>query len=109
MKNVLEETKKFLLQYLDEAEIYIVGDNRFVNGQISPGENLDINFSYNDMIHEAIIRATYTTEKIELDMFICNRPNVTDYSIFLDILVGVITDYNNYKEKDFCIKLLLGL
>ena len=109
MKNTLEETKKILLQHVDETEIYIVGDNRLINGQISPGENLDINFSYNDMVHEAIIRATYNTEKIELDAIVCNRPNVTEFPIFINMLIGIITDYNNYKGKEFCMKLLLDL
>lgn len=109
MINVKTETKKLLLQYLDETEIYLVGDDRFINGQISPGENLDINFSYNNMIHEAIIRATYNTRKIELDVIVCNRPNIIEFPVFINMIIGIITDYNNYKGKEFCMKLLLDL
>lgn len=109
MKNTLEETKKILLQHVDETELYIAGDNRLIHGQIDSGEDLYINFSYNDMIYEAIINVIYATAKIELSVLVCNRPNVTDFPTFIDMLIGIMSDYNNYKGKEFCMKLLLDL
>ena len=109
--NVLEETKKLLLEYVDETEIFIQGDDRFTKGQIALNNgSLDINFSYNDVImHEASIRIVYNTANFDFDAWIWDTTNFADYSVFCDRLIGVIADYNNYDEKSFIIKILLDL
>ena len=109
--NVLEETKKLLLEYVDETEIFIQGDDRFTKGQIALNNgSLDINFSYNDVImHEASIRIVYNTANFDFDAWIWDTTSFTDYSVFCDGLIGVIVDYNNYDEKSFIIKILLDL
>lgn len=108
--NVLEETKKLLLEYIDETEIFIQGNDRFTKGQVTLNNgSLDINFSYNDVMHEANIRIVYDTSKFNFDAWVWNKPNFTDYSVFCDVLIEVIADYNNYNEKSFVIKMLLDL
>lgn len=108
--NVLEETKKLLLEYVDETEIFIQGDDRFTKGQITLNNgSLDINFSYNDVMHEASIRIVYNTAIFDFDAWIWDTTNFTDYSVFCDGLIGVIVDYNNYDGKNFIIKILMDL
>ena len=108
--NVLEETKKLLLKYVDETEIFIQGDDRFAKGQITLNNgSLDINFSYNDVMHNASIRIVYNTASFDFDAWIWDTTSFTDYSVFCDGLIGVIADYNNYDEKGFIIKILLDL
>lgn len=70
-KNILEETKKLLLEYVDETEVFIQGNDRFAKGQITLNNgSLDINFSYNDMMHEASIRIVYNTANFDFDAWI---------------------------------------
>ena len=108
--NVLEEIKKLLLEYVDETEIFIQGDDRFTKGQITLNNgSLDINFSYNDATHKASIRIIYNTTNFDFDAWIWDTTSFIDYSVFCDGLIGVIADYNNYDEKSFIIKTLLDL
>ena len=108
--NVLEKTKELLLEYVDETEIFIQGDDRFVKGQITLNNgSLDINFSYNDVMHKASIRIVYNTANFDFDAWIWDTTSFTDYYVFLEGLIGVIADYNNYNEKGFIIKILLDL
>lgn len=109
-KNILEETKKLLLEHVDETEVFIQGDDRFAKGQITLNNgSLDINFNYNDMMHEASIRIVYNTANFVFDAWIWDTTSFTDYSVFCDGLIGVIADYNSYDEKSFVIKMLLDL
>lgn len=108
--NVLEKTKKLLLECVDETEIFIQGDDRFAKGQITLNNgSLDINFSYNDVMHEASIRIVYNTANFDFDAWIRDTTSFTDYSTFCYGLIGVLADYNNYNEKGFIIKILLDL
>lgn len=108
--NVLEKTKELLLECVDETEIFIQGNDRFVKGQITLNNgSLDINFSYNDVMHKASIRIVYNTANFDFDAWIWDTTSFTDYYLFLDGLIGVIADYNNYNEKGFIIKILLDL
>ena len=108
--NVLEETKKLLLDYVDETELFIQGDDRFAKGQITLNNgSLNINFGYNDVIHNASIRIVYHTVSFDFDAWIWDTISFTDYSVFCDVRSGVIEDYNNYDEKGFIIKILLDL
>ena len=108
--NVLEETKKLLLECVDETEIFIQGDDSFTKGQITLNNgSLDINFSYNDATHKASIRIVYNTTNFDFDAWIWDTTSFTDYSAFCYGLIGVLADYNNYNEKGFIIKILLDL
>ena len=108
--NVLEKTKELLLECVDETEIFIQGDDSFVKGQITLNNgSLDINFSYNDVMHKASIRIIYNTANFDFDAWIWDTTSFTDYYAFLDGLIGVLADYNNYNEKGFIIKILLDL
>ena len=108
--NVLEKTKELLLECVDETEIFIQGDDRFVKGQITLNNgSLDINFSYNDVMHKASIRIVYNTTNFDFDAWIWDTTSFTDYSTFCYGLIGVLADYNNYNEKGFIIKILLDL
>ena len=108
--NVLEKTKELLLECVDETEIFIQGDDRFIKGQITLNNgSLDINFSYNDVTHKASIRIVYNTVNFDFDAWIWDTTSFTDYSVFCDRLIGVLADYNNYNEKGFIIKILLDL
>lgn len=108
--NVLEKTKELLLEYVDETEIFIQGNDRFVKGQITLNNgSLDINFSYNDVTHKASIRIVYNTTNFDFDACIWDTTSFTDYPVFCVGLIGVIVDYNNYDKKSFIIKILLDL
>lgn len=108
--NVLEKTKELLLECVDETEIFIQGDDRFVKGQITLNNgSLDINFSYNDVMHKASIRIVYNTASFDFDAWIWDTTSFIDYYTFLEGLIGVLADYNNYNEKGFIIKILLDL
>lgn len=108
--NVLEKTKELLLEYVDETEIFIQGDERFAKGQITLNNgSLDINFSYNDVTHKASIRIVYNTTNLNFDARIWDTTSFTDYPLFCVGLIGVIADYNNYDKKSFIIKILLDL
>ena len=106
-KNVVTETKKLLLKYVPESQIYITGyDYLVVAGQVTLDNNLDINFKYEELTHTANIRIAYTAIRYDIDAQIINGEY--DYFKFCQILGDTITSYRNYERKKF-IKMVLGL
>lgn len=108
--NVVAEVKDLLTEYADEAGIYISGcDYLVVTGQTTLDKNLDINFSYDNVSHNARMRVIYNTEKYEIDVHVIgDERNCTDFSVFCDTLVNIIVLYKKEDKKDF-LKFLLGL
>lgn len=101
--NVVAEVKELLTEYADGAGIYISGyDYLVVTGQTTLDRNLDINFSYDNVSHNAKIRVMYNTEKYEIDVHVIgDEPNNTDFSEFCDTLVNIIVLYKREDKKEF--------
>ena len=62
--NIVAEIKNLLTEYASEAKMCINGyDYLIVTGRVI-NKNLDIDFSYDNMSHNAKIRVIYITRKI---------------------------------------------